>query len=413
MSATCPNCGKPVRIGAKFCGSCGGEMPGTTPLSQVNLPASVPQEPSSPDMHTTGSPPAATNGVLCPHCNRTIKADAKFCNFCGKPVTPAFVPASPQRPDNNPVEVTPMDTPAPPIPPALPPIPPPPVNLPPKKKRRKKGLIAFLVIVVLILCAVALGFVLLLTGIIDKDKISSLLTEFTSSFGKATPTVEVTESPTETATPEPTDTPEPTLTPEPTAEPTTMPTLEPTEESEDVFIFQDDFSSDSDDWWTVWGIYAPEIESAEGTRQLTNAVTGESGIVSTLSYTIMPGTEFIFIASLNGVAPNDIFEIDWDTSLPPVEIGTKDGSIHVSLSKTKQILTINDSSNDSQLATCSESKNIDDAFYTYKIEINTDKVELYINEDYICSVGVLPPDLDTPGRLSLSGNVLLDKVTIE
>lgn len=406
MSATCPTCGKPVRIGAKFCGSCGGEMPGTTPLSQVNMPAPAPEKPASPEQPNTDNSAAAVNGLPCPHCNKTIKSDAKFCNFCGKSVFTTAVSASPQHADNSPVEVIP----APLIPPVIPPVPPPPARLPSKKKRSKKGLVAFLVIVVLILCAVALIFVLTLTGVIDKDKISSQFAEIIGRFGKATPTVEVTEAPTET--PEPTDTPEPTLTPEPTAEPTTMPTLEPTAEPEDVFIFQDDFASGSDDWWTVWGVYAPESDSAEGTRQLTNAVTGESGIVSTLSYTIMPGTELIFIASLNGVAPNDIFEIDWDTSLPPVVMGTKDGSIHVSLSKTKQELTINNSSDDTQLAACSALKSIDDAFYTYTIEIKPDKVVLSMEGGEICSVGVLPPDLDTAGRLSLSGNVLLDKVTI-
>lgn len=60
----CPNCGKPLRAGARFCGNCGATLP-------------APARPAVPP------PPSAT---ICPHCGKPIREGARFCGSCGKSV---------------------------------------------------------------------------------------------------------------------------------------------------------------------------------------------------------------------------------------------------------------------------------------------------------------------------------------
>mgnify|MGYP001420769529 CR=1 FL=1 len=57
----CPSCGKFVKPGAKFCGSCGARM----------------GERASP-------PPAAPPSPGCPRCGAAIVAGKKFCGSCGQ-----------------------------------------------------------------------------------------------------------------------------------------------------------------------------------------------------------------------------------------------------------------------------------------------------------------------------------------
>lgn len=56
--ATCHACGKPLKAGVKFCGSCG----------TVNAAVSVPAAPT------------------CPHCGTPVRAGAKFCASCGNKI---------------------------------------------------------------------------------------------------------------------------------------------------------------------------------------------------------------------------------------------------------------------------------------------------------------------------------------
>lgn len=59
----CIQCSKEINDSAKFCRFCG------TPVTSVSK-----------------EQPAATE-VSCPHCNKKISASAKFCRFCGNPVS--------------------------------------------------------------------------------------------------------------------------------------------------------------------------------------------------------------------------------------------------------------------------------------------------------------------------------------
>ena len=85
-TTSCPNCGKPLRPGARFCGNCGHTIP-ATPAAQV------------------GVPPAGPATIACPQCGKPVRVGAKFCSNCGKvlqaesasPATP-IPPASPVSP---------------------------------------------------------------------------------------------------------------------------------------------------------------------------------------------------------------------------------------------------------------------------------------------------------------------------
>jgi len=58
----CPNCGAQVRAAARFCPSCGGEMP--------PAPAPAPEKP-------------AEQKIACPYCGAQVRSTAKFCPSCG------------------------------------------------------------------------------------------------------------------------------------------------------------------------------------------------------------------------------------------------------------------------------------------------------------------------------------------
>jgi predicted nucleic acid-binding Zn ribbon protein len=90
-TTSCPNCGKPLRPGARFCGNCGYTIP-ATPSAQA------------------GPPPAGPATIACPQCGKPVRVGAKFCSHCGKvlqqePPVPAIpVPPSPSVPPVSPVD---------------------------------------------------------------------------------------------------------------------------------------------------------------------------------------------------------------------------------------------------------------------------------------------------------------------
>jgi len=63
-TTTCPHCGRPVRVGAKFCGSCGN----TISVSPPPVPT-----------------PSA-QALRCPRCGAAVRAGAKFCGVCRNPL---------------------------------------------------------------------------------------------------------------------------------------------------------------------------------------------------------------------------------------------------------------------------------------------------------------------------------------
>jgi hypothetical protein len=111
MATNCPNCGKPIRPGAKFCGNCGYTLPATPAQAGTPTPA-----------------PAAPGQAACPHCGKPVRPDAKFCPNCGKnigagvsPPTPIPGSLAPVQPSASP-PAAPGISPVTPLPGSLPPV---------------------------------------------------------------------------------------------------------------------------------------------------------------------------------------------------------------------------------------------------------------------------------------------------
>jgi rubredoxin len=80
----CPRCGRPVRPGARFCGSCGFVL---APSQGQPVQGQPPQAPTQ----RVGD----AAGLTCPHCGSPLRPAARFCPTCGKGPTPAAPPSAP------------------------------------------------------------------------------------------------------------------------------------------------------------------------------------------------------------------------------------------------------------------------------------------------------------------------------
>jgi hypothetical protein len=86
--APCPHCGKPVRVGAKFCAACGKSIAGQ-PLAPAQptspRPAQPPQLPKGPAPRPPkpSAPPPPQVMVYCKQCGQPLRQGAKFCAKCG------------------------------------------------------------------------------------------------------------------------------------------------------------------------------------------------------------------------------------------------------------------------------------------------------------------------------------------
>ena len=90
MAAFCPKCGKEIRTGGKFCGSCGHKLTSHTPGSETTKP----QDESLEALETSAEdkpepqdeiPSTAANGEInCPYCDQPIREGVQFCAHCGK-----------------------------------------------------------------------------------------------------------------------------------------------------------------------------------------------------------------------------------------------------------------------------------------------------------------------------------------
>lgn len=413
MSATCPNCGKTVRTGAKFCSHCGKEMPATVPLSQETSlppePASVPEtEPGAPEPSPAEPQPAEQQSAepqaaapvteICLHCGKTIRQGIKFCNYCGKPTAAAGAV---------PVTLAKSTGAVPPPPAAIPPMQPPAGAEAPKKKGRKKGCIVILIVLLAAgLLLVAAAF-LALRGTFGDLQLPAPVEEFASRLGKTTPTSEPTRTPKPTKTPTATETPEPTFTPTLTLTPTMTPTPEP------EYTFYDSFETGLNDWWFVIGPNLPK-DANEGKLVLFSSLPEESGVINSLSFVLTSGTEIGVIASLYDVPPNDSFKIAWQLAetASPAQAATTLPSIQVSIGTTLQTMVLNDTVNNFTIASCSVSKLIDEDFYTYSVRVEDERIGLYMDDLELCSVGMVPDQLAADGNLVLTGNAILDEVYI-
>ncbi len=407
MSVTCPNCGKTVRTGAKFCSHCGKEMPATVPLSQETSlppePAPVPEtEPGAPEAspaepQPAEPQPAAPATEICLHCGKTIRQGIKFCNYCGKPTAAAGeVPAAQAISQSVPP------------PAAIPPMQPPAGAETPKKKGRKKGCLILLIVLLVAVILLAAAAFLALRGTFGDLQLPAPVEEFASRLGKATPTSEPTRTPKPTKTPTPTETPEPTFTPTLTKTPTMTSTPEP------EYTFYDSFETGLNDWWTAFGSIAPIEDLNAGQLLVVSTESENSGIKSVINFNLPKSVEIGVTASLIDFPPNYVMDIRWtlDSLVSPAEAANPPAAVSASISKSSQSLVLFDTTNNTELGSCKVNWTIDDSSYTYKIRIEKGWAGLYLNESELCSVGMTPDDLGASGNLSISGYAVLEEVYI-
>lgn len=336
MSAiACPNCGKPLRPGAKFCGSCGATLPAGPP----------------PRAAAAAAPP---DSVACPHCGKPVRPGAKFCSNCGKVIEAVSPEAAATQVGKPPVSGPPVGAypgPAPTLQGAAPPpsasresprpaaaAPPPPVG---SAKTSRRGLTLVLLAVLLAGCALLfvggyfaatrLGFLGASAGegtATSSVAATAILTATaTQSPATITPTVTTTITPTLTIAPSATLTPTQALAIAPAATSTSTVVLgaAPTVVATDVvtaaaqaaaLLFEDTFDSQLSDNWVTWGAPIPTIDRGFNDRWLSlrSEVLTSGGVTSGVAYRIVngPGTVIEFEGQLDNRYLNYAILMDWD-----------------------------------------------------------------------------------------------------
>ena len=392
MTATCPNCGKPLRPGARFCGSCGFDV-------TAESPSHPPAE--SPSLHE--------NGELCPHCGNKVRPGAKFCNTCGKtivkekpeiPSQPAVEPETPasREPVTEPeMKLPPKESAAAPPPPVVPPA------EPGKKTKapRKRIWIWILLLVLAVLCVAAAGG----SYLYFQDPLGwrATATPTASPLPAATDTPQVIETEMES----PTLTPIPSLAATPTIEvlPTEVmtPTVEASPTSEPVIIFEDDFSGALNAYWRAWGDPRPKISTGPGDNWLDLTAAedyGSGGVTSQPEIVTAPGTEITFRGQLNESYPQYVMFFDWDPLHYRRGPDNQDpGVIHFELHRNRLVLF-------TPLTKANCEKELDGTtMYTYRMSIREGQsLDLYIDEELtpvcqIADIGLAP----VPGKISYTG----------
>lgn len=92
----CIHCGRQIEDGSRFCKYCGQrQQSAEEPVKMEPTPAPAPEPAPQP------APKAEPEMVPCIHCGRLIRADKRFCIFCGMPQTKTE-PAKEQKPEPEP-----------------------------------------------------------------------------------------------------------------------------------------------------------------------------------------------------------------------------------------------------------------------------------------------------------------------
>ncbi len=417
-TSTCPNCGKPVRPGARFCGHCGQSVPATPPAQP---PAAAPQPPPQP---LPQAQPSA--GAACPHCGQPVRPGARFCKSCGQAiapepaqppaVAPVTPPAAAPAPGVQPTPQAGVPTPPPGAPPAA--APPPRVAAPPaaakvppaaKPKKRRRVLVPALVIILLVGCAVVLagGFAYVKylkdpLGLLPQRTVTSVATTsvtpaVTAATTAPTQVTPPTVAPTNTLLPTATVALTPTIA-APTA--TITPTLSPMQTREILF---DEFNGELRDNWKIWstsGGPLPAIDKGPGDQWLyLKAVDdpGEAGATTKIEIANEPGVEIIFQAQVD--PPFTVLIFDWDPShvIRGPEV-FEDGVIHIEIRRNRLFLATLQGEPCDEIITGTE-------FHRYRLKITEGPgIALYLDDqgEPICrieSLGLAP----MPGRFTFTG----------
>lgn len=384
MTNACPHCGKPLRPGARFCGSCGK----TLQESKV-------------------TPPTQSEKTTCPHCGKPVRPDAKFCPSCGQsiPVAAAAVAAAtpPEEGDSTQPEQQ--------LPPSSEPPPPDADSSPAPPPKPFFSRYWWVILLVLLICVILIpgGIIYSLdpfdwratetptaTATVPESPILTGTEEEIASTQTETP-VDTPAPPTEEPTSEPSATPEPeTETPTPEATETQETTVTATQE----VILDEDFEGDLQENWAVWGAPIPKTIGAPGQRALDlDADPRAAGITSKEIITVAPRLEIKFNAALKEISADNILTFDWDPGTESRNPDERDipGLIHIQIDENGAKLVIISDGQE-----CTQELNVDENHeYAIIFEQNRN-VTFRIDNEQICMLQIqIRPDTD--GRISFSG----------
>lgn len=382
MASQCPNCGKPVRSGAKFCGFCGHVLSKADP--GMVAPDAIPQAGQTPPRQTPGSN-AALGGNPCPHCGKNNRPGVKFCASCGKQLAPVVQPA------------------APPPSPSIP-------ETAPLRKRPRYITVLFLVGVLVIVCAslagIAYGF-----GWVDRffptdtpTATVALMEDLTETPIDFTQTPSLTPESTETGTPTstitPSQTPQPTITQTPTPE----------------VVFEDDYKDDLDQW-EPWenrpGGIASDLLPPETVLgdflDLKGLSYDKVGVTSVQTVTLASGMVIEFEAEVDN-ALNAPLYFDW---YPGEEVRPYNdlGSFYLEIDDTEVIFHYQHDGNDVECQVALQAA----AARIYQIQFLPNwEVILSVGDgklEEVCRAFIDEPD-PLFGRITFSGFGLVDRISI-
>lgn len=414
-TTTCPDCGQPLRPGARFCGNCGATLS------------------ASPAPRWESAPPAP-GGLACPHCGKPVRAEARFCNNCGKPLAPNAAGASPDAlVISAPAEESPG---AAPSQPQLAPdsaLAAAPAARPGKESlARRSPRHSFLWVIPLLLVAgcglasVAGYFAARQFGWLAQETPLAVLSSTPAQAppGAAPTLAPPTSAPVVLATPTrvvPTPTSS-SFTPEPlyTATQATLPTepLTPTQTlltppSAGVVLFEDLFDAGLREHWLTWGEPRATIGTGFGDNWLYLKALdpGQAGVTSRPDFVIpnAPGVAIEFDAQMDDKYSRAVLILDWD----PLSFGRgpdnqDDGVIRLEI-RVDQLKLFSRATQE----TCEQSLTAT-AGHTYLLRLTEAQgVALYLDgaEQPVCQLASL--DLaPQPGKISFSGLGWVSRVKV-
>lgn len=410
-TTTCPNCGKPLRPGARFCGSCGATISTLSADSNANLL-------SDPDLQA------------CPRCGKPVRTGAKFCSRCGFDLTKQPTGAEPSQTGKDLADtVVPQavdafssteslqkrTTQAEPT-----------ASAPPRRKRRLVWTFVLLGLVIVCALTAAGGFLYFQDpfGIIrTHTPVVAGVLEETIMPASPQPT-EILNSPTpESVLPTATETvfvtapiittPAVTLTLSVTATPVISETQSLLSESPDevIVLIEDEFSESLATHWRAWGNPLPTLRKGFGDSWLDlKAVEepGGAGVTSRVEIENSPGVRIAFDAQLNPGYPQFPLLLDWD----PLQFdrgpaNTTPTIVHFELRRSTVSLQAPAANNNCQV-------DLDGTVqHTFLIQFSEEKlVSLYIDDSPqpLCQLdmGIIP----VPGKLSFTGNGWVTRILV-
>jgi hypothetical protein len=381
-------------------------------------------------METAAQPMVETETFACPNCGKAVRVGAKFCTHCGFEIPQQNLTTSSIPPVASPASAVtvresssiPFDQSSPGISPRQA------VPIAPAQKPKKRAIWPFLLAGLVLLCLVAAGgLFLFFQNPFDllRTPVPSLIAAAPVEPAEPLPVTEVPptiEPATKTILPSPTEEIPPTETAKPLAvltatiqvDPTIFATatIEPAAVlSETNVLLEDEFTENLNANWLAWGDPRPNLRKGFGDSWLDLKAAdkpSEAGTTSRLEIENGPGVRIEFEAQLNPGFPQYPLIFDWD----PIQfdrgpINTTPTVVHFEIRKSMAILQAPAASNICQADVDGTVK------HNYTIAFSADKiVELYIDEDQTPLCHLDMGIKSVPGRISFTGNGWVTRILV-